>query len=196
MSPYLIVGLGNPGEKYAKTRHNLGFLVVSRCAQKWGLEFKREWRLKGKTAAGVYKEKKVILLQPATYMNLSGESVRRCALFYKVPLEQLLVAVDDVYVKFGAMRLRPEGSSGGHNGLKSIEQELGTQNYCRLRLGVGNGDLPGQILEEYVLANFTPEEQDKLPLFIENAVSVLEMWLDQGTNAAMQCAGNLSKEFE
>lgn len=191
--PYLIVGLGNPGEKYAKTRHNLGFMALDAFAEKYGWRFKREWRLEGKVAVGIFEGKTIVLLKPATYMNLSGQSVKRCTAFYKSALQNLLVIVDDVNLPFESLRVRPEGSSGGHNGLKNIDFELKTQAYARLRLGVGNEDLPKMRLEEYVLANFSMQEDERLVPFLDKAVSVLECWIVQGTEKAMQYAGDLSK---
>ena len=195
---WLIVGLGNPGIKYEKTRHNLGFLAVDALAAKHGLSFKRGWRINGKIASGFIEETKVHLLKPATYMNLSGSAVVKAAQYYKVALEHILVIVDDVYVKFGAMRFRPEGGSGGHNGLKSIEACLGTQKYPRLRMGVGplnEKDLPNGkelLLEEYVLANFTSAEQQELAGVLERGASVVEAWLKEGTESAGQLAGELN----
>ncbi len=183
MSDYLIVGLGNPGTKYEKTRHNLGFLVLEELAKKWNVSFKRGWRLQGQLASGVVGEKKVHLLMPTTYMNLSGSAVVKAINYYKIELKDLLVVVDDVYVKFGTMRFRDEGSSGGHNGLKSIAGSIGTQKYARLRMGIGpkegkelsNGaQMP---LEDYVLANFTASEMQELPQFVEQGASFAEKWL-------------------
>jgi peptidyl-tRNA hydrolase, PTH1 family len=196
---YLIVGLGNPGSKYEKTRHNLGFMVVEALAKRWGLSFKRGWRIQGLVASGSLGEKKIHLLKPTTYMNLSGAAVNKAVRYYKIARAQLVIVVDDVYVKFGAMRFRAEGSAGGHNGLKSIEACLNTQAYPRLRMGVGpqNGkDLPDGrevLLEEYVLENFTPTESQALPQVVENGASVVEEWLKLGVEAAAQLAGTLSK---
>jgi peptidyl-tRNA hydrolase, PTH1 family len=182
-SDYLIVGLGNPGVKYEKTRHNLGFIVVEGLAKKHGLSLKRMWRLSGKVASGEIEGRRVYLLLPTTYMNLSGNAVRKALQYYKLPIDHLLVIVDDVYLKFGDLRLRPQGSAGGHNGLKHIEACLGTQAYARLRMGVGSQDGEGppngreMALEEYVLANFTPDEQSLLPRVVEEGVSAVEAWI-------------------
>lgn len=186
-SDYLIVGLGNPGDKYEKTRHNLGFLVVDALAEKHSLSFKRGWRLNGKIASGVIEGRKVHLLKPATFMNLSGSAVAKALHFFKVDIEHLLIIVDDVYVKFGSHRLRTEGGTGGHNGLKSIQAALSTQKYSRLRMGVGpldEKDFPnGQEmpLEEYVLANFNASEQQQLPQVVESGASAVEAWLRVGS---------------
>ncbi len=197
----LIVGLGNPGTEYEKTRHNLGFKVVQEFARKQGWLFKRELRFKGKLAQGMYREKNLFLLLPSTYMNLSGLSVRKVVDYYRIPFGQeksFLVVVDDVYLKFGAMRLRPHGSAGGHNGLKSVEQELRSQSYARLRVGVGPGKeqelSEGQtiLLKDYVLGAFTNEEQKQLPQIVADGVAVIESWLQWGVETAMQTAGELS----
>ncbi|MCH9625994.1 MAG: Peptidyl-tRNA hydrolase [Chlamydiales bacterium] len=195
----LIVGLGNPGTKYERTRHNLGFMVLRAFASELGLTFKREWKLKGKMAHGALGDSKVHLLMPSTYMNLSGQAVQKAAHFYKVHPSRVLVVVDDIYIKFGSMRIRPKGSAGGHNGLKSIEACLGTLDYPRLRMGVGpqdGRDLPDgreRLLEGFVLANFTAVEQQELPQVLENGVSVINCWLGQDVESASQLAGNLSQ---
>jgi PTH1 family peptidyl-tRNA hydrolase len=199
MGEYLIVGLGNPGSKYEKTRHNLGFIVVEAFAKKHGFSFKRGWRLNGKIAVGTVEEEKIYLLLPTTYMNLSGSAVRKAVNFYKLPLSQLLVVVDDVYIKVGAMRIRSSGTPGGHNGLKNIDASLGTQDYPRLRVGIGpeeGGLLNGRemALEDYVLGEFTPSEQTLLPLVAEKSISVIECWLSQGIEAASQLAAGELKD--
>jgi len=197
-SDALIVGLGNPGSKYERTRHNLGFMVVEALAQQEGLKFKRGWRLQGRVCSGLIEEQKVHLLMPTTYMNLSGTAVRKSAQYYKIALERVLIIVDDVYIKLGAMRLRSQGSAGGHNGLKSVQACLRTQEYPRLRMGVGpqeGSDLPNgreSRLEEYVLANFTTAEQKRLPQVVEQGVSVVRCWLNQDVESASQLAGDLS----
>jgi len=187
---YLIVGLGNPGSKYEKTRHNLGFMVVEALAKKHRLSFKRGWRFSGRVASGVIDGQKVHLLMPTTYMNLSGTAIARAMHIYKVAPPHLVVVVDDVYVEFGAMRFRAEGGTGGHNGLKSIQTCLGTQAYSRLRMGIGQKNvenlpqgLEGQ-LEEYVLANFTPSELQVLPQFLESGALVVEAWISRGVEGA------------
>ncbi len=208
MGLFLIVGLGNPGSKYERTRHNLGFMVVDALAHKLGIAFKKGSRIAGEVANGSHKvgqgangaaeEQKVVLLKPTTYMNLSGQAVRQAVNYYKIALPQLLIVVDDVYLKFGAMRLRPSGSPGGHNGLKSIEACLTTPDYPRLRMGVGpqEGDLESglgnQALEDYVLGRFTFSEQVDLAQFVEKGVSVAEAWLTQGAELASKLAGELS----
>lgn len=197
---FLIVGLGNPGSRYEKTRHNFGFLVVEAFANRFGFRFKRGYRLKGRVASGLAEDKMIHLLKPETYMNLSGEAVRKASALYRIDLSQICVVVDDVYLKFGTMRFKSQGGAGGHNGLKSVQTCLHSQAFARLRMGVGlqNDFLPDRResrLEEFVLANFTTEEQRELPQVADDAVSVIVGWLNQGVEAASQLAGNLSKNF-
>lgn len=186
---YLIVGLGNPGAKYEKTRHNLGYLVAEAFAKKQGGSFKRAWRLKGQLATAVYKEKKVAILLPTTYMNLSGDAVRRLLDYYRVSVEQLMVVVDEVYLKFGQLRVRKKGSAAGHNGMRSIEECLQTQEYPRLRMGVGPvGEIQGP-LEDFVLGSFNHEESELLDQCVDRGVALLEKWLDDGIDGMIQAAG-------
>jgi PTH1 family peptidyl-tRNA hydrolase len=181
---YLIVGLGNPGGGYQYTRHNLGFLVVQALAQARGLSFRHSSDLIGELAKGEVGGKKLFILQPATYMNSSGDAVRRCIDYYRVPIENMIIVCDDVALNLGTMRIRARGSDGGHNGLKSIAAHLRTQYYARLRIGVG---APGQAqLADYVLGRFTAEERVTVATMVEKARHVLELWISQGVAAAMQ----------
>ena len=173
----LIVGLGNPGKKYDFTRHNFGQMVLYAFAEKHHFSFKKEREFKGEIAKGSWKEGKLFLLFPTTYMNLSGQAVRKIVDFYKISLEDVLIISDDAALPFGTHRFRSSGSAGGHNGLKSIEESLGTQDYQRLKLGVGE-PLVG-FLEDYVLRPFTKEEQEKLPEMITQGVTFLEEWLSR-----------------
>lgn len=183
---FLIVGLGNPGLAYEATRHNVGFRVVQHFAKKHGLSFRKSSKVSGELAQGQVEGVKVVLLLPLTYMNSSGESVHRCMSYFKPQLARMLVVSDDVALSFGALRLREGGSSGGHNGLKSVEQHLRTQNYPRLRIGVGG---PGrEVLADYVLGQFTLEEKGALPEVLDRGASVLELWMAQGIKAAMNVA--------
>lgn len=182
----LIVGLGNPGLAYKRTRHNIGFLIVEAFAKSQGLTWRKVSSIKGELAQGIVGEKRLFLLLPATYMNGSGEAVRRCLDYYDIPLEHLLIVADDISLPFGKIRMRPQGGAGGHNGLKSVEAYVRTQTYCRLRIGIGDrehGDLA-----DYVLAHFSQEESEKLPEIIKQAVSILEIWILEGISAAMQIA--------
>lgn len=195
--PRLIVGLGNPGTKYEKTRHNLGFEVVKAYAKKQDWSFKNDLRLKGKLAKGRYEEIETILLLPMTYMNLSGISIEKALKYFKIPLDKLLVVVDEVYLTLGTLRLRPYGSSGGHNGLKSIEGHLHTQNYSRLRLGVGSRSgshiANHYRLESYVLDNFAEDEQDPVIDVIDKGVKVIESWICEGFEKSAKLAQELSQ---
>jgi PTH1 family peptidyl-tRNA hydrolase len=191
-SVYLIVGLGNPGAAYQGTRHNIGYHVVDALAAKHKLVFRKVQPFHGLVAEGVIEGKKVLLLKPLTYMNSSGESVKVCSMYYKVPLSQMFVICDDIYLDFASLKIKTSGGAGGHNGLKSIESHLGTQVYMRLKVGVGNqksGDLA-----EYVLSPFFDEEKQELGAFIERAVEALELWLRRGVVAAMQYANGKKPE--
>ncbi len=191
-SVYLIAGLGNPGEAYQWTRHNVGFLVVDALAAKYQLGFRKVRSFHGLVAEGMIEGKKVLLLKPQTYMNSSGESIKVCSSYYKVPMTQMFVLCDDIYLPFGSLRIKTSGGPGGHNGLKSVESHLGTQVYMRLKMGVGNQE--GGDLAEYVLSPFYDEEKQKLGAFIEWAVEALELWLRQGVVAAMQYANGKKPE--
>ncbi|MEZ5315587.1 MAG: aminoacyl-tRNA hydrolase [Chlamydiales bacterium] len=181
---FLIVGLGNPLSRYEKTRHNLGFMVVKALVEKQGLAFKTIERLSGKIAIGLVNDKKLYVLMPLTYMNLSGRAVRSTLDYYRLPLHNLLVIVDDIYLKLGVMRLRAKGSSGGHNGLKNIEASLSSSDYARLRIGVGGAS--EKSLESYVLENFTADQEACLPAMINKGVMVAISWLTQGIKIAQQ----------
>ncbi len=152
----LIVGLGNPGEKYSQTRHNIGFIVVDEIAKQLGIK-KYSLGHKGLYAKTVYNGEQVILLKPQTFMNLSGESIRALIDYYKLSTTDLLVIFDDLDLSCGKLKLKFKGSSGGHNGLKSIEKHLGTKEYKRLKIGIGRNSLIQT--KNYVLGKFTKEEQ-------------------------------------
>jgi PTH1 family peptidyl-tRNA hydrolase len=186
----VIVGLGNPGKKYELTRHNIGFLVLEALARRNGMSLKEEKEFHGKVAKGVIADQSVFLLMPTTYMNESGRAVRRYLDFYKIPSEHLLVVVDDVALAFGQLRLRKMGSPGGHNGLKSIELHLGTQNYARLRMGIGR-NLQDVNLADYVLGNFSQEEQTELPNFVQKGAQILERLVTEGLSCVMN-SGNIN----
>lgn len=179
---YLIVGLGNPGKSYEKTRHNIGFQIVKAFAKKHSITFRASLsQVKGSLGMGVFGEKKIFLLLPLTYMNQSGQSVRQCLDYYKI--DDLIVITDDIALVLGRIRMRLKGSSGGHNGLKDVEAKLKTQEYKRLRVGVG--DRNSGDLADYVLGRFTEEEQKQLPEIITRCVCVLETWLLEGEEVAM-----------
>lgn len=184
---FLIIGLGNPGKKYDDTRHNVGFRVVKALAEKYAISFRPALiRAKGSLGEGRIHEKKATLLLPLTYMNESGLSVRKCANYYKVPFENLFVVTDDTALPFGQLRIRVKGSCGGHNGLKSVEAHLGTQEYTRLRIGVGShGE---RELSDYVLGTFSQEELREMPDVVDRAIQAIEVWLSDGSEVAMLSA--------
>lgn len=174
MKHLVLVGLGNPGKKYEMTRHNIGFLVIDSLAVRHGWKFKDISRFEAKVAKGVIGDAEVHLLKPATYMNLSGRALIKYLNYFQLGPETVAVAADDAALPFGTLRLRLMGSSGGHNGLKSIEQYLGTQKYVRLRLGIAGRHLRKNSLEDYVLEDFSKPERKELPNFVEEAALALE----------------------
>jgi len=163
---FLIAGLGNPGPKYELTRHNIGFLTLDQLADEHKAEFRLERH--AERAEVKHKGKSLNLIKPTTYMNLSGKAIAYWLQELKIPKENLLVIVDDLAIPFGSLRMRTKGSSAGHNGLNSIEEVLGGQNYSRLRFGIGNDFGKGQ-QADYVLSNFTSEELEKLPPIMKKA---------------------------
>jgi PTH1 family peptidyl-tRNA hydrolase len=187
----LIVGLGNPGSQYDRTRHNVGFMAVDAFAQKHGA---MNYRVAHESylADVLLEGEKILLLKPQTYMNLSGRSVASAMAFYKLELEELLVVVDDVALPAGVIRLRAAGSAGGHNGLKDIELALSNlaagvkksgQDYHRLRIGV---DPPGRVPQKsYVLESFSAEQKPKIEAAIKQAVEAMGLWAKSGITAAM-----------
>jgi len=180
---YLIVGLGNPGKKYETTRHNVGFHTVEELTRRYSLTFGKTER-KAQAASGVIRGKKVILAKPQTFMNLSGEAVRSLLDFYKVPLERLAVVHDDLDIPFGTLRLRASGSAGGQNGMKSIIQHLGTQDFARVRWGIGRP--PGRMSPtDYVLTGFIGDDAITARLVTERAADAVETWLTDGIDLAM-----------
>ena len=180
--PYkLVVGLGNPGANYLFTRHNVGFMVLDSWADEEEVPFKDESARHSKVAALAAGER---LVKPMTYMNESGKSVGAWLEWLKLTVADLLVVVDDVALPMGQIRLRPEGSSGGHNGLKSIETHLGTTGYARLRCGV-DAVPPGWTLERWVLSRFRPEEEDALVRMVRTARLAIECCQSEGIAVAM-----------
>ena len=179
----LIIGLGNPGPQYAQTRHNMGFFVVDRLADRHRLSGSKQ-RFHGRLLSGIVADQRCLLLQPMTYMNRSGIAVTEATHYYKLdPAEQIMVLVDDVALAFGRLRLRASGSPGGHNGLADIERALGTSHYPRLRIGI---DPPGRMPQiDYVLNRFKPDQLNALPDIADTACDCLEYWLTNGLDKAM-----------
>lgn len=177
MEQRLVVGLGNPGKRYEMTRHNMGFLFIKALIEKYGWSFKRGERFLGAFVKGWVRQVCVHLLMPTTYMNESGKSVRKYCDFFKIEPQQVIVVSDDISLDFGRMRLRERGSSGGHNGLKSIELHLSTDRYCRLRLGVGSDKRKD--LSDFVLEDFSKDEKERLQSFFSKAVEIVDRWFDE-----------------
>jgi PTH1 family peptidyl-tRNA hydrolase len=188
----LVVGLGNPGAEYRDTRHNVGFQVIDELARRWGVE---QWREAFESLAvkSVRDGEAVWLCKPLTYMNLSGRAVAGLAGFYKVPVEALLVVTDDAALPLGRLRARRGGSDGGHNGLKSVAQALGTADYARLRVGVGRGDIQGSDgsvvgrpgMADHVLGRFRPDERDTISAAILRAADASEVFIAEGIERVM-----------
>lgn len=173
----LVVGLGNPGEKYAGTRHNIGFDCIDYCAKEMYLEL-NEAKFKGVFGKGMVSGEKVILLKPLTFMNLSGESVRPLMDYYDIKIEDLVVIYDDMDLPTGKIRLRQKGSAGGHNGIKSLIAHLGTQEFNRIRVGV---DRPqnGESVINHVLGTYRPDERDAVSESILKTSKAVEAWMSK-----------------
>lgn len=179
---YLIVGLGNIGDEYRDTRHNIGFNVLDAFAKASNIIFK-DGRY-GATADLSLKGRQLVLLKPSTYMNLSGNAVRYWMQQEKVPLENVLIVVDDLALPFGALRLKPKGSDAGHNGLKHIAATLGTENYARLRFGIGN-NFPKGAQIDYVLGHFSEEEKQQMGERIDTACEIIKSFCLAGIAITM-----------
>ncbi len=178
----LIVGLGNPGGKYEHTRHNVGFRAIDELARRWRIEVTRN-RFSGLSGGGTIRDQKVLLLKPMTYMNLSGRSVREAMTFHKLAPADLLVVLDDMALPLGRLRLRPEGSAGGHNGLTSVIEQTGGEEFARLRIGIEA--VQGSRMVDHVLGSFTTEEQPRMDQAIARAADAVECWLSEGIDGAM-----------
>ena len=181
---HLIVGLGNPGAEYAKTRHNAGFMLVERLAEQWKSSWANERKFVSRIAKAERNGGKVLLCEPQTFMNLSGEAVGALVKYYQLPLEKVLIVVDDADLPLGEIRLRPGGGSGGHHGLESVTQHLGSREYARLRIGIGRKDEARQITG-HVLGKFAAEENALLEKVLERAAGQMECWLSAGLQKAM-----------
>jgi PTH1 family peptidyl-tRNA hydrolase len=193
-SLHLIVGLGNPGAEYAKTRHNAGFLLVEKLAARWKTDWANERKFSARIARAERNGRRVLLCQPQTFMNLSGETVRALVDFYQLPrpLSGLLVAMDDADLPLGEIRLRAEGGSGGHHGLESVEQHLATREFARLRIGIGRKDGAREITD-HVLGRFDSTEAALMEEILDRAASQMECWLDDGIGKAMQLNGSVKQ---
>lgn len=179
---YLVVGLGNPGEKYENTRHNIGFKVLDEFAEERNAKF--ETIKLGDVATAKWKGRTVVLLKPSTFMNLSGKAVNYYMQKEKIPLDKVMIITDDIALPFGKLRLKGKGSDGGHNGLKNIQEVLGTSSYARLRFGVGNEFHKGKQVD-YVLGEWDTEELKTLPERIKTATEFIKGFTTIGLNLTM-----------
>ncbi len=177
----IIVGLGNPGRQYEETRHNVGWMVLDRIADRAGWSGRAKARDAAAVVRGRHGDLDLVLVKPTTYMNLSGLAVRKILARERAPLEDLLVVVDDFALPLGRLRLREEGSAGGHNGLRSIIGEMGTQRFARLRVGIGE---PSRQAVDHVLSRFTPDEGARLAVVLHAAADAVEDWAREGAARA------------
>ena len=189
---YIIVGLGNPGKKYEHTRHNAGFEVIDILADRMGINVE-ESKHKGLLGRGMLEGQKVVLVKPQTFMNLSGECVREAADFYKAAEDEIIVIYDDISLDPGQLRIRAKGSAGGHNGIKNIIAQLGTQVFPRVKVGVG--EKPRMMdLADYVLSRFSKEDQGKMDDAFKEAADAVAMMVSQGVEPAMNKYNTKKKE--
>ena len=180
---YIIAGLGNPTREYEKTRHNVGFDTIDVLVDKMNVSVD-ERKFKGLYGRGILEGEKVILLKPQTFMNLSGESVRAAADYYKVDPDHIIIIYDDISLAPGQLRIRTKGSAGGHNGIKSIIAHLGTQEFPRIKIGVGDKP-PRMDLADYVLSRFSREDREIMEKAFEEAAQAVQVMIRQGMEAAM-----------
>ena len=190
---YLVAGLGNIGPEYALTRHNMGFMILDSWAQESGIVF--SGGRYGSTAQMSYKGRKIYLLKPSTYMNLSGKAVRYWMQTLNLPLENLIVISDDLNLPFGTIRMRRNGSSGGHNGLENIEFELDTTEYARIRIGIGNDFRHGGQID-FVLGPLSDEEKSQIPAIADKIVLGIKEYATGGPDRAMNLLNTKAKKVE
>jgi len=177
------VGLGNPGKDYERTRHNCGFRAVDLLASKLGCKIDKG-KFQGLYGQAMYGGRKLMLLKPQTYMNLSGRSVLQLSAYFNIPPQRIIVLFDDISLEPGRLRVRPDGSAGGHNGIKSIIQELGSQAFPRVKIGVGAKPNPECDLADWVLSGFTAKEEKALTVALENAADAALAIIDHGVPEA------------
>jgi len=183
LNHFLIIGLGNPGREYEQTRHNIGFLVIDRLAERWGVEVNK---YKFKALLGEYRKphEKMVLIKPQTFMNLSGNAVRSFYQFYKPPLEQVLVIFDDLDLPFGSIRVRNSGGSSGQKGMNSIIKQLGTEEFPRIRMGIGRP--PGKMNSvDFILNKFKSFENKDLDLILDKCADAVECFIENGIETTM-----------
>jgi len=180
----IVVGLGNPGREYAGTRHNLGFMVVDEIARRYG---PAHWKKRFRSEIGeVFVDaQKIVLVKPQTFMNLSGTAVREAINWYHVERDEVIIVMDDLDTPFGSLRLREKGTAGGHNGLSSIIQQLGSNDVPRLKIGIGRGR---STASAHVLSRFSPDQERELPDLINQSADAVEIWIKDGIVAAMNQA--------
>ncbi|NLE28443.1 MAG: aminoacyl-tRNA hydrolase [Phycisphaerae bacterium] len=191
---YLIVGLGNPGPKYAKTRHNVGFMVIEKLGGRWDINVDKG-KFEGVSGSGQIKGEPVMLLKPLTYMNRSGLSVRAAMDFYKLEPKDLLMILDDLALPVGQIRIRHQGSAGGHNGLSDVIRHAGTDQIARVRVGIGSPP-PRMDSADYVLGEFRSDEKPVMAEMIEQAADAVETIVDQGITRAMDRFNRTPKPAE
>ena len=180
---YIIVGLGNPGKEYEETRHNTGFMVLDKIAEKYNIDVRKQ-KCKALLGQGEINGEKVILVKPQTYMNLSGEAVSEVMKFYKVEKKNIIIIFDDIDLPVGTLRVKERGSAGTHNGVKSVVYLLGTTEFKRVKVGVGK-QRPGEDLVNHVLGKFSKEDRVLLEEALDKAVAATEMIMGQSVAAAM-----------
>ena len=180
---YIICGLGNPGKEYETTRHNIGFRVLDRLADKYNIDINDKSQ-KGLLGKGIIEGNKVILVKPQTFMNLSGECIRAVCDYYKETPDHVIIVYDDIYFEVGKLRVRPKGSAGGHNGIKSIIACLGTDEFPRVRFGVGNK--PDRMdLADHVLGHFSKDDEEIIAKRLDTACDAVVCIMNEGCDAAM-----------
>jgi peptidyl-tRNA hydrolase, PTH1 family len=189
---FLIVGLGNPGADYARTRHNAGFMLAERLAAKWKCDWAAGKKFRARIAKAERNGKRVLLCEPQTFMNASGETVGAIVNFYQLPLGRLMVVADDADLPLGTVRLRVSGSSGGHHGLESIEQHVASREFARLKIGIGRKDNLREITN-HVLGRFDAAENELVEKVLDRAAAQVETWLDAGIEKAMQLNGSVEE---
>ncbi len=190
---FIVVGLGNPGREYEQTRHNIGFITINALAEKYGVKIDH-LKFNALTASAMIGTEKVLFMKPQTYMNNSGEAVGEAARFYKVPPENILVISDDINFEPGFMRIRRKGSAGGHNGLKSIINHLGSEDFPRIKMGVGAKVHPDEDLADHVLGKFNREDIDTMNDTIKKAVHASELIVSGDFDEAMNLYNTKKKK--
>jgi PTH1 family peptidyl-tRNA hydrolase len=195
VGPWLVIGLGNPGDEYAGTRHNIGFAVVEKLADEWGIVLRGRSRFQAEIGDGSRGGRKVVLAKPATYMNRSGIAVRSLVDWLKLSMDSLLVVVDDVDLELGQIRVRGSGGSGGHNGLRSIIEALGgREDFARVRVGIGRAGPVGVDITNHVLARFSAQERPLAQQAADDAVAAVRCCMDHGLTVAMNRFNRRTKQ--